>query len=305
MKRSKMDRNQLWPFFASLIAACFCVCGATLVRGDAASQAAIPNTTMPSLFKAHSHNDYQHARPLLDALDHGFRSVEADLFLVDGELRVGHDRQELKAGRTLQALYLDPLRQRLTDAPPAPPQAPFLLWIDVKADGEKVYDELRRVLPRYGAMLSSVENGQLHPRAVTIVLSGAMAGGRSAQMLQAKSDAARYAFVDGRLADLETPLSGPIPPPASLLVFFSDSYRVHFGWNGTGPMPLEERSKLRDMVAKAHARGLRFRLWATPDTPQAWGELLDAGVDLINTDDLTGLRRFLLKRTGETALKLN
>jgi hypothetical protein len=28
-----------------------------------------------------------------------------------------------------------------------------------------------------------------------------------------------------------------------------------------------------------------------------WSELLDAGADLINTDDLPGLRRFLLERT--------
>jgi len=31
------------------------------------------------LIPAHAHNDYLHARPLLDALDHGFCSVEADI----------------------------------------------------------------------------------------------------------------------------------------------------------------------------------------------------------------------------------
>ena len=30
---------------------------------------------------AHAHNDYEHKRPLFDALDHGFCSVEADVFL--------------------------------------------------------------------------------------------------------------------------------------------------------------------------------------------------------------------------------
>ena len=42
-----------------------------------------------------------------------------------------------------------------------------------------------------------------------------------------------------------------------------------------------------------------IRLWATPDLPgkdrdAIWTELVDAGVDLINTDDLDGLRVFLL-----------
>ena len=32
------------------------------------------------LIHAHAHNDYQHKRPLLDALDHDFCSVEADVY---------------------------------------------------------------------------------------------------------------------------------------------------------------------------------------------------------------------------------
>ena len=32
---------------------------------------------------------------------------------------------------------------------------------------------------------------------------------------------------------------------------------------------------------------------ATPDDPAVWRELADAGVDLLNADDLAGLERFL------------
>ena len=39
------------------------------------------------LIRAHAHNDYEHTRPLFDALDHGFGSVEADVHLVDGRLK--------------------------------------------------------------------------------------------------------------------------------------------------------------------------------------------------------------------------
>ena len=46
------------------------------------------------LIQAHSHNDYEHQRPLLDALDCGFCSVEADIYLVEGKLLVAHDRRE-------------------------------------------------------------------------------------------------------------------------------------------------------------------------------------------------------------------
>ncbi len=44
------------------------------------------------LARAHAHNDYRHHRPLLDALAHGFTSVEADVFLVDDQLLVAHGR---------------------------------------------------------------------------------------------------------------------------------------------------------------------------------------------------------------------
>jgi hypothetical protein len=44
------------------------------------------------LARAHAHNDFQHERPLFDALAHGFTSVEADVWLVNGELLIGHER---------------------------------------------------------------------------------------------------------------------------------------------------------------------------------------------------------------------
>src|SRR5437660_12585606 len=63
------------------------------------------------LIHTHAHNDYEHKRPLFDALEHGFCSVEADIYLVDGQLLVAHNRSQVKPERTLQALYLDPLRE--------------------------------------------------------------------------------------------------------------------------------------------------------------------------------------------------
>ena len=65
-------------------------------------------------------------------------------------------------------------------------------------------------------------------------------------------------------------------------------------------MPSAERRKLTDIVQKAHAKGRLVRFWATPDQRSAarealWLELLAVGADLINTDDLEGLREFLLK----------
>ncbi len=49
------------------------------------------------LSQAHAHDDYEHDRPLLDALEHGFTSVEADIWLGSVDItpeaddRKGHD----------------------------------------------------------------------------------------------------------------------------------------------------------------------------------------------------------------------
>src|SRR5215210_7907450 len=75
---------------------------AALALAAASPAAARAQTPPPALPRAHAHNDYEHARPLLDALDRGFGSVEADIFLVDGALLVAHARDSVRADRTLE-----------------------------------------------------------------------------------------------------------------------------------------------------------------------------------------------------------
>src|SRR5688500_10395223 len=106
----------------------------------AASRAAEPTP----LRRAHAHNDYEHARPLFDAIDRGFCSVEADVYLVDGQLLVAHDRKDVKSERTLTSLYLEPLRQRVRQnggrvfhAGPG-----IVLLVDVKSEAGSTYAAL-------------------------------------------------------------------------------------------------------------------------------------------------------------------
>ena len=80
----------------------------------------------------------------------------------------------------------------------------------------------------------------------------------------------------------------------------SDHWGRNFTWRGDGPMPPEERKKLQEIVRISHEKGRIVRFWATLDAPSPerealWSELLSADVDLINTDDLEGLRRFLVE----------
>ena len=242
------------------------------------------------LWRAHAHNDYEHPRPLLDALDHRFGSVEADIYLVDGQLLVAHDPEDLDPTRTLESLYLDPLAARVrahNGSVYRGYRGSLHLLIDIKTEGSSTYLELDRHLRRYRHLFTTYTRGRVHRGPVTAVISGDRAA--RAPM---EAQTVRRAFYDGRLADLGG------QAPASFIPLISDNWALNFTWQGVGAFPDAERQKLRGIMKAAHHRGQKVRFWATPDLAgpardALWGELLAAGVDHLNTDDLAGLEAFL------------
>lgn len=269
--------------------------GAALAGGTAAPAFADSSGPRPKppLARAHAHNDYEHPHPLTDALSHGFGSVEADIWLVDGQLLVAHDATELDPTRTLESLYLDPLFQRVTANGGRVYRGYDLslqLLIDIKTPGEATYLELTKRLRRYSRMFSTAYGGvggRVRRGAVTAVISGDR--GARAPM---EAEKVRHAFYDGRLEDMGTGV------PASFIPLISADWTKTFTWQGTGPMPEEEREKLYQITVAARAARQKVRFWATPDLagPErdaVWRELLAARVDYLNTDDLAGLEEFL------------
>jgi hypothetical protein len=238
------------------------------------------------LSQAHAHNDYEHKRPLLDALDHGFCSVEADIWLMNGRLLVAHDRDKVKPERTLQALYLDPLRERVArNGGRVYPKGPeFTLLIDLKSSWQTTYPELRAVLTNYADVLTTFHNGEKRTNAVMVVISGS----RDRKMFE--SETTRYAAFDGELSDLDA------NPPPNFAPWISSRWGANFSWRGNGPMPDAEKSKLDSIVKRAHEQGRRVRFWGAPDNRDFWQALRVARVDLINTDDLAGLQKFLSEK---------
>jgi len=231
---------------------------------------------------AHSHNDYLHARPLLDALDQGFCSVEADIHLVNGKLLVAHDADKVDPAKTLEKLYLDPIQERFGNRKPGE----FSLMIDIKTDAESTYGVVRETLTKYAGMLTAFRGDKVELKAVTIILSG----NRPINMVS--NEPVRYAAIDGRLADLDA------NPPRSLVPWISDNWAKVFTWRGEGKIPDEERARLKRWVQQAHEQGRKIRFWAIPDDKRGWAELRRAGVDLINTDNLAQLRAFLISENA-------
>lgn len=231
----------------------------------------------------HAHDDYEHERPLLDALDAGFCSVEVDVHLVGGDVVVSHDTPR-DLTRTLPSLYLDPLRAiaQANGGTILESGEPLTLLIDVKTDAVATWAALDLALAQYDDILTSFVDGVTTERAVTAIISG----GRDRAAMAAAST--RYAALDGRPDDLR---SGA---PVSLIPLVSDGWYQHFTWNGGDlPMPDDQRLELRTLLRTAHSEGRRVRFWATEDSPEVWRELVDANVDLVNADDLAGLRDFL------------
>src|SRR5436853_3338582 len=124
--------------------------------------------------QAHAHNDYEHPRPLLDALDQGFCSVEADIFLTKDGLLVAHTSFGLKPEKTLQKLYLDPLRERAraNQGRIHKDEPTFYLLIDVKTDAKETYPALAKVLAEYADILTVTQDGKTTKKAVAAIISG-------------------------------------------------------------------------------------------------------------------------------------
>lgn len=272
------------PMVARLCLCCGLVAG--LLAGCVSPAPAETAPQIQPMWAAHSHNDYEHQHPLVDALEQGFTSVEADIYLVNGELLVGHTPFSLTPARTLEALYLDPLRERVRanhgrvyPGPGGP--RPFILLIDIKTDAEKTYRVLYDRLRGYQEILSTSENGKWHAGPIMVVLSG----NRPMQLVRHEN--LGLAGIDGRPADLDS------DAPTWLIPMISNSWGSLFRWNGEGEMSPAELERLRDFVRRAHAHQRMVRFWAAPERESAWRLLLREGVDLISTDRLTELHVFV------------
>ena len=177
-----------------------------------AGRAEEPSASPKPLTRAHAHNDYEHTHPLFDATEQGFFAAwEADINLANGKLLVAHSPWATKPDRTLESLYLEPMRQRIKqNGGRLYPNGPeCVLLIDFKTAGEPTYAVLREVLKSYADILTVFRDGKKETNAVTAILTGGYP-----RALLAK-DAVRYAAGDGKVADLTN------NPPANLVPWIS------------------------------------------------------------------------------------
>lgn len=230
---------------------------------------------------AHAHNDYVHRRPLKEALENGFISVEADIHLVDGKILVAHNHATNHSPE-LSKLYLAPLDSILKahqgQIYPGS-SSPFYLMIDLKTEGEATYRALKELLGRFSSLLCRTDNC-----AVKIFLSGE----RPEEIML--KDATSGIAIDGRPEDIGK------GHPARIMPVISDTYKNWSDWRGNSAASENDLARIKALAQRVHAEGKKLRLYGIPDKEIVWQELLNCGVDLINTDHLEELNMFLQKK---------
>ena len=226
------------------------------------------NTAVP----VHSHNDYWRSRPLQEALEAGCLSIEADVVARDGTLFVGHGSREVTPERTLTSMYLSPLAEIVRTRQRVYPQdqRPLILLVDLKTSWSTSEPALKAVLEKYADILKAPAGRHEREGGILLAVSGSGANRREAPCA-----------IDARVSELGCNQSFLEKP------MISQSFRSNFQWSGLGTLASDQEAKLRTLAKQVKEESRLLRLWAAPDTPEAWRTLLECGVGLINTDQPT------------------
>jgi hypothetical protein len=140
-------------------------------------------------------------------------------------------------------------------------------------------------------MLSDYTDGNITTRSVTIVITGH----KAYDLI--KGSNSRLVFLDEDLKQAAKDSSNNLYQVASC------KYSSLLQWKGKGYITEDEIQRLEYFVAEAHKSGRKVRLWGSPEKKAVWSQLLKCNVDLINTNKLVRLKKFLLSDMQQVAKK--
>ena len=256
----------------------------------------------------------------------GAISVEADVWLYNSTLFVGHHASSLSRNRTFASLYIDPLvtllekqnpsspfveanhkklvncwkyipchREELTRISLPPNSGVFdvssgqtlYLWVDVKSGAAETWAAVKSALEPLR------KKGYLTALSGGAVKPGAVTviGTGNTPLDEVIKETERDYFVDGPLLALkERNVTKEMSPIASCDLPAVVGEVGPDGFNAT------QIQKVRDVVKSAEERGIRTRFWDLPVWPfgkrnKVWQQVVDAGIYLLNVDDLEAAKK--------------
>lgn len=243
----------------------------------------LPADAQYTTLNAHSHNDYANEIPFFLAYNNHFGSIEVDIFYEKGDLFVAHSKSDIKPGRSLDSMYIQPIVKLFrTNKGKAWPdnKSTFQLLIDLKTMVEPTLSALVEKLKKY----PDVFDPSVNELAVRIVITG------NRPEPTAFSEYPEFIFFDGILNQKYD------DQQLKRVALYSENLKKFTSWNGTGDLVENDKTKLQSLIDSVHATGKKIRFWNAPDNINSWNVLVSMKCDYINTDQIVKLSEYLNKK---------
>jgi alkaline phosphatase len=229
---------------------------------------------------AHSHNDYEQKTPFYLAYNAHFGSIEADIWAVNGELFVAHNRSQITAERTIESLYILPIVKLFgANDGKAWKEDPsnFQLLIDLKTEVEPTLSLLVEKLKKY----PEVFDPKVNRNAIRITITG------NRPKPEEFKNYPDFIFFDGNIDKRYDSTQ------LKRIALYSENLKTLTKWNGNENIPEKEELRLKQMIDSVHSLKKQIRFWNAPDQSTAWKILMSLHVDYINTDHIPELSAYL------------
>lgn len=219
----------------------------------------------------HSHNDYCRRAPFWQAYAQQVYSIEADVFLHNGQLLVGHDVEDLSPELTFEGMYVEPLvtlYKRNGGRAWKDSDEPIQLMVELKSETEPTLRAVTALLDRYPEVFDTTVN----PDAVRIAVTGRVPAPEEFGNYPA------YVLFDGEWDRNYTPAQ------LERVALVSANFQDYSQWNGKGSIIPVELAKIEQIIDRAHAWGKPVRFWGAPEGTTVYYTFYDLGIDYLNTD---------------------
>jgi hypothetical protein len=238
----------------------------------------------------HSHNDYLQKRPLYEAIELGFGSIEIDICLTGKkELKVAHIPWFLAGKKDIDELYFTPIAKMIEEKDPRfnySKEFPLNLLIDFKKNADSTYKYLKLVFIKYSKYITQYYKGKVIYKGPLVIN---ITGNQPWNALM--KDSVTYCLMDGPiwLTDSSIDHKGFSDIDTSRLKYMG---RVANDWQSL--MAFKKHFKSEDEFCSSvkanlqqyHDHGLTTRFHGVPNNEKAWMIIAKCGAHWFNVDKL-------------------